>query len=151
MVRDSGGRFGFKLISAVSARGDLHFDVIEDSMNAEKFINFLQKLRQHAGCPVFVIADNARYHHSKKVQACLETQLGEIIMAFLPAYSPELNPDEQVWNHAKAEVGKHPIKSKLDMETLILSAMLSIQQKIELVKRFFRLPDTLHAEKYTQG
>ena len=70
-----------------------------------------------------MIADNARYHHSKKVQAFLETQLGEIMMAFLPAYSPELNPDEQVWNHAKVEVGKHPIKSKLDMETLILSAM----------------------------
>jgi len=50
-----------------------------------------------------------------------------------------------------AEVGKHPIKSKLDMETLILSAMLSIQQKIELVKSFFRLPDTLYAEKYTEG
>jgi hypothetical protein len=60
-----------------------------------------------------------------------------------------LNPDEQVWNHAKAEVGKHLIKSKHDMETLILSAMLSIQQKIELVKSFFLLPDTLYAEKYT--
>jgi transposase len=70
------------------------------------------------------------------------------MMAFLPAYSPELNPDEQVWNHAKAEVGKHPVKSKLDMETLILSAMLSIQQKIELVKSFFRLPDTLYAEMH---
>ena len=70
-------------------------------------------------------------------------------MAFLPAYSPELNPDEQVWNHAKAEVGQHPIKNKLEMETLILSVMQSIQQKIELVKSFFRLPDTLYADKYT--
>jgi transposase len=84
------------LISAVSARGDMHFDVIDGSMDAEKFIGFLRKLRQGAGRPIFVIANNARYHHSKKVQA------------FLPAYSPELNPDEQVWNHAKAEVGKYP-------------------------------------------
>jgi transposase len=149
VVKDSGGRFGFKLISAVSARGDMHFDVIEERMNSEKFISFLQKLRQDAGCPIFVIADNARYHHSKKAQAFLKTQPGEIMMAFLPAYSPELNPDEQVWNHAKAEVGKHPIKSKLDMETLILSAMRSIQQKIELVKSFFRLPDTLYANPHT--
>ena len=147
IVKDSGGRFGFKLISAVSARGDMHFDVIEESMNAEKFISFLQKLRQDTGCPIFVIADNARYHHSKKVQAFLDAQQAEIMMAFLPAYSPELNPDEQVWNHAKSEVGKHPIKSKLEMEKLILSAMLSIQQKIELVKSFFRLPDTLYAQK----
>jgi transposase len=128
----------------------MHFDVIEESMNADKFINFLETLSQDAGCPVFVIADNARYHHSKKVQAFLEKQLGETMIAFLPAYSPELNPDEQVWNHAKAEVGKQPIKSKLDMETLILSAMLSIQQKIERVKSFFRLPDTLYAEKHAE-
>ena len=44
-----------------------------------------------AGCPVFVIADNARYHHSKQVQEFLKIQSGEIMMAFLPAYSPELN------------------------------------------------------------
>jgi len=140
VVKDSGGRFGFKLISAVSARGDMHFDVIEESMNAEKFISFLKKLRQDAGCPVFAIADNARYHHGKKVKAFLETQTGEIMMAFLPAYSPELNPDEQVWNHAKSDVGKRPIKSKPEMEALVLSAMQPVQQKVELVKSISGCP-----------
>lgn len=149
VVKDSGGRFGFKLISAVSARGDMHFDVIEDRMNSEKFIAFLKKLRADASCPVFVIADNARYHHSKKVQEFLKTQYGEIMMAFLPAYSPELNPDEQVWNHAKADVGKRSIQSKADMEKTILSAMRTIQEKIDLVKSFFQLPDTLYAKMST--
>ena len=96
IVKDSDGRFGFKLISAVSARGDMHFDVIEDRMNSEKPIGFLKKLRSDADCPVFVIADNARYHYSKKVQEFLEMQCGEIMVAFFPAYSPELNPDEQL-------------------------------------------------------
>jgi len=146
VVKDSGGRFGFKLISAVSARGDMHFDVIEDRMNSEKFIDFLKKLRNDAGCPVFVIADNARYHHSKKVQAFMKMQHGEIMMAFLPAYSPELNPDEQVWNHAKADVGKRTIQSKDDMEKTILSVMRIIQSKVDLVKSFFLLPDTLYAK-----
>lgn len=118
IVRDSGGRFGFKLISAVSARGDMHFDFI---------------------------ADNARYHHSKKVQAFLKNTKWKHYDGFFPAYSPELNPDEQVWNHAKADVGKRTIQSKEVMEKVILSAMLAIQNKIELVKSFFLLPDTLHA------
>ena len=47
------------------------------------------------------------------VQAFLKEKQGEIMMAFLPAYSPELNPDEQVWNHAKAEVGKKSIRRQL--------------------------------------
>ena len=148
VVRDSGGRFGFKLISAVSARGDLHFDVVDGAMDAEKFIDFLQKLRHDAGCPIFVIADNARYHHSKKVRAFLDTQAGQIMMAFLPPYSPELNPDEQVWNHAKAAAGKRPIQSKHEMEAVILAAMQAIQQKADLVRSFFRLPDTLYAKDY---
>ena len=148
VVRDSGGRFGFKLISAVSARGDLHFDIIEGSMNADTFIAFLQKLRHDAGCPVFVIADNAKYHHSKQVSAFLETQTGQIMMAFLPPYSPELNPDEQVWNHAKAEVGKRSIISKQEMEDVIFATMHAIQQKIELVRSFFRLTDTAYAKDF---
>jgi transposase len=148
VVKDSGGRFGFKLISAVSARGDLHFDVVDGAMDADKFIGFLQKLRHDADSPIFVIADNARYHHSKKVRAFLETQEGQIMMAFLPPYSPELNPDEQVWNQAKAEVGKQAIRSKQEMEAVILAAMRGIQQQAERVKRFFRLPDTLYAQGY---
>lgn len=69
------------------------------------------------------------------------------MMAFLPAYSPELNPDEQVWNHAKAEVGKKSaIRNKDDMEQVILSAMKTIQRKTELVKSFFKLPDTKYAQ-----
>jgi transposase len=146
IVKDSGGRFGFKLISAVSARGDMHFDIIKDRMNSEKFIGFLKKLRADSNCPVFVIADNARYHHSKKVQEFLKMQYGEIMMAFLPAYSPELNPDEQVWNHAKADVGKRAIQSKDEMEKTIMSAMQVIQSKADLVKSFFHLPDTLYAK-----
>jgi len=146
IVKNSGGRFGFKLISAVSARGEMHFDVIEERMNSEKFIDFLKKLRSDAGGPVFIVADNARYHHSKQVQAFLKTQYGEIMMAFLPAYSPELNPDEQVWNHAKADVGKRTIQSKDEMEKTILSVMRVIQNKSELVKSFFQLPDTQYAK-----
>ena len=150
VIKDTGGRFGFKLISAVSARGDMHFDVIEGRMNSERFIEYLEQLRSDTKHPVFIIADNARYHHSKKVQEFLEEKHGDIMMAFLPAYSPELNPDEQVWNHAKAEVGKKSaIRNKSDMERVILSAMKAIQEKTDLVKSFFKLPDTKYAKQYS--
>ena len=66
---------------------------------------------QDAGQPIFVIADNARCHHRIKIGAFLDTQQGKIMMGFLPAYFPALNPDEQAWNHAKAEVSKCPITS----------------------------------------
>ena len=34
------------------------------------------------------------------------------------------------------------------MERVILSAMKTVQQKIELVKSFFNLPDTKYAQEY---
>jgi transposase len=145
VVMERGGRFGVKLVRAVSARGDLHFDIIDGAMDAEKFIDFLKQLRHDTASPIFVIADNASYHHSKKVSAFLDTQQGQIMMAFLPPYSPELNPDEQVWNHAKADAGKRAIQNKNEMEAVILAAMHAIKEKTELVKSFFRVPETRYA------
>jgi transposase len=101
VVRDSGERFAPEVISAVTVRGDMRFSFIEGKMNSARFIEFLKKLRHDAGRPIIVITDNARYHHSKETQAFVATQTDSILMAFLPAYCPELNPDEQVWNHAK--------------------------------------------------
>lgn len=142
VVKDNGGRFGLKIISAVTARGDMRFSFIEDNMNSAKFIQFLKKLRKDAGRPIIVITDNARYHHSKETQAFVKTQANSIIMAFLPAYSPELNPDEQVWNHAKARLAKLPIINKESMKRSLLSIMRSIQKQTSLIKSFFKMTDT---------
>jgi len=142
VVRDSGGRFGLKLISAVTPSGEMRFSFINENMNSGKFIQFLKKLRSDAGRPIIVITDNARYHHSKETQAFIEEQADSIVMAFLPAYSPELNPDEQVWNHAKARLAKLPIIDKESMKRSVLSIMRSIQKQSALTSSFFKLPDT---------
>lgn len=41
----------------------MDFDVIEDIINLENFIDFLKKLRYDAESLIFVIADNVRCHH----------------------------------------------------------------------------------------
>lgn len=142
VVQDSGGRFGLRVISAVSPRGEMRFQFIEESMDSERFIRFLKKLRKDAGKAILVVADNARYHHSKRVQAFLQENIGNIMMVFLPAYTPEYNPDEQVWNHAKRQLGQKPITNKADMKRALLSILLSIQKRVKLIKSFFDMPDT---------
>lgn len=103
VVSDSGDRFGIKLISAVSPRGDMRFAVITGRMNSGPFILFVKKLRADAGRPIIVITDNAPSHTSGKVRRFAEQAQGQITLRHLPRYAPELNPDEQVWNHAKAQ------------------------------------------------
>lgn len=101
VVRDSGDRFGLRLISAVSPRGDLKFASFAGAMNGKKFVGFLQQLHQDVDGPIIVIADNAAYHHHGPVQEYVAASQGQVVVESLPRYSPELNPDEQVWNHAK--------------------------------------------------
>jgi transposase len=148
VVRDSGGRFSLHVISAVTPRGDMRFGFIEGKMNSARFIAFLTELRQDAGRPIVVITDNARYHHSKETQAFVQSQSDSILMAFLPPYSPELNPDEQVWNHAKARLAKRAVTSKEGMKRALFSILLSIQKQITLVLSFFRLPDTKYIRQH---
>ena len=142
VVKNSGGRFGLNVISAITPRGDMRFSFIEDRMNSKKFIEFLKKLHKDAGTPILVIVDNARYHHSIKTQAFVDEQNGQILLTFLPAYSPELNPDEQVWNHAKARLGKQAILNKKDMKRYLTSILKSIQRSTTLIKSFFKMKDT---------
>ena len=146
VVKDSGGRFGLSVISGVTPRGDMRFSFIEGKMNSKRFIAFLKQLRGDAGKPIIVIVDNARCHHSKETQNFIKAQKGsekgEIIMAFLPPYSPEFNPDEQVWNHAKVRLSKLPIASKDAMKDALTRILRSIQKSKSLIKSFFEMKST---------
>ena len=51
--------------------------------------------------------------------------------------------DELVWNRAKVEVGKYPIQRGIGLERTKLSVIRVIQQKVELVKGFFKSLVTL--------
>lgn len=144
VVEDSGDRFGLKLISAVSPRGDMRFAVIEGRINSDKFIEFLKKLHADAGKPIIVIADNASYHNSGKVQKFAK-QSQDIHLGWLPKYAPELNPDEQVWNHAKARLAKLFIDSAESLKRSMLNIMRSIQKQRRLIQSFFQLKETRYA------
>ena len=145
VVKDTGDRFGVRLISAVSPRGDMRFGCIEGTMTGERFVEFLKKLHSDVGRPIIVIADNASYHHGKTVQAFTAANVDKVTVVNLPRYSPELNPGEQVWNHAKARLGKLFLDSKESMLAAVKSTMLSIQKNADLIKSFFKLKDTAYA------
>jgi transposase len=144
-VTDSGDRFSLKLISAVSPRGDMKFQCFEGRMNGPRFIEFLKKLRADAGGPIIVIADGASYHGSGPVQRYQAASQGDVVVEYLPAYCPDLNPDEQVWNHAKARLAKRFVATKDEFKAALLGIMFSIQRNFELILSFFQLPDTKYA------
>jgi transposase len=142
IVADSGDRFSLRLISAVSPRGDMKFSSFQGAMTGERFVEFVRRLRKDVGRPIIVIADNASYHKSGPVQDYVREESGEVVIEHLPRYAPELNPDEQVWNHAKNRLAKLFVSTKHEMVAAVGSIMRSIQSNVSLIKSFFLLADT---------
>ena len=69
-----------------------------------------------AGKKVFLILDNLRVHHSKKVKAWVAERQEQIELFYLPSYSPELNPQERLNADLKWEMGKRvPVKTKVKL------------------------------------
>lgn len=54
---------------------------------------------------MFLVLDNLRMHHSKQLKAWVAERAHQIELFYLPSYSPELNPDEQLNADIKQYVG----------------------------------------------
>jgi transposase len=109
-------------------------------------VEFLQQILQGRTRPLIIIADQASFHKSSVVREFVRAHRTQIRLFFFPPYSPELNPDEQVWNELKhRRLGKQPIKNKTDLKKRIRSILKSLQRKAEKVRSFFQLPDTKYA------
>lgn len=73
--------------------------------NALTFKKFLKKiLRIHKGIKVFMVLDNVRYHHAKRLKIFLERNRNKLELIFLPPYSPDLNPVERAWWYMRKKI-----------------------------------------------
>lgn len=146
VVSSTGARFGANLISAISAQGELRFMVTKGRVTAGVFIEFLRRLLVNASKPVFVIVDRHPTHVAKSVARFVASQAGKLALFFLPPYSPELNPDELVWNDLKAQcTGRKVITSLTQLRQMIMSHMRQLQKLPALVRSFFHAPTTRYA------
>jgi transposase len=81
----------------------LYFDLLPDNANVhgEDVVEFLRRLKQQLGGGFTLLWDGSRVHErSGRVKAFLASH-PEIVAETLPAYAPELNPDELVWGWSK--------------------------------------------------
>lgn len=63
---------------------------------------FLFQLKAHIDEEIIIIMDNLRAHRSKCVNR-FEKRWDRVEIIYLPPYSPDMNPDEGVWNWSKTK------------------------------------------------
>ncbi len=146
IVMTSGQRFGLNMISAVSARGLLRFMVVKGRVNGEQVCEFMRRLMYRARRPVFLILDGHSTHRSRLVKECEQSYGGKLKLFFLPPYSPELNPDEQVWHDLKSHgIGRSEILSREDLEEKVVTHLETLKGLPKKIRSFFQLPMTKYA------
>lgn len=146
VVSSTGARFGANLISAISAQGQLRFMVTKGRVTAAVFIEFLRRLLVKAPGPIFLIVDGHPTHKAKSVRRFVEAQQGKLELYYLPPYSPELNPDEYVWNDLKNNgLGRKMLTSPTQLRQLTLAHLRRLQKLPALITSFFHTPTTRYA------
>ncbi|MBM3120033.1 MAG: IS630 family transposase [Chloroflexi bacterium] len=96
IVSTTGARFGCNMVSAISPRGAMRFMLVEGKITGDVFVDFLKRLIHNWPRPVFLIIDGHPVHKSMAVSRFVASTEGRLRLFYLPPYSPELNPDEQV-------------------------------------------------------
>ena len=146
IVLGTGQRFGLNLLSAISAKGLLRFMVVRGRVGAAQVCEFLRRLMHGARRPIFLILDGHPMHKAKMVANCVAEFGGKLRLFFLPPYSPELNPDEQVWRDLKCNgLGRTEIVDREDMAQKVTAHLENLRGLPKKVRSFFQLPMTRYA------
>jgi transposase len=139
-------RHGLSMVSAISNVGMLRFQFIEQAMNANLLIEFMAKLVEDNEKKVFLILDNLKVHHAKIVTAWLAEHRDEIEVFYLPAYSPELNPDEYLNGDLKIHLRSGPrTTTKSGLLRNAASFMRFLSETPDRVRSYFRHPAVRYA------
>ena len=97
------------ILSSIRLNGETAYTIYSGGTTRDKFLDYLRNTlipTLHEGD--IVIMDNMRTHHVKEVQTLL--QGAGMKLLYLPAYSPDLNPIENMWSKIKAILRKLKIR-----------------------------------------
>jgi transposase len=146
VVRGTGQRFRYNVISTLTNQGILRFRVFQENFNGEVFINFLRRLVRDRGKKVYLIVDRHPVHISRKVQQWVERHRTEIRLIYLPPYSPELNPGEFLNQDVKTNAaGRWRPSTKGQMMKNLRGYLRSTQKCPNVVQRFFHAESVRYA------
>lgn len=102
MVREWRTRHHLSAISALSPAGTLYFHGQEGAIDSADVVAFLEHLRREVPGRMVVIWDGAPIHRRHLIKDFLAKGAAQRLhLERLPAYAPELTPDEGLWQQLK--------------------------------------------------
>ena len=137
VVTTTGTRFSLNMISAITSKGAMRFMTYKGKMKASLFLEFLKRLIYNTPSKIFLILDGHPVHRSSQVKRFVETTKNKLRLFYLPPCSPELNPDELVWNSVKGKIGRSSLKGPDDFHEKVRHHLTSLQHSPQKIRNFF--------------
>jgi len=128
--------FNWNHISVIAGLSRSHcvFRLYDGSVKKEQAVEFLKALKAHLKRPLLIIWDGARPHRSGLVRDYLDSLNGQIQMAFLPPYCPDLNPVEYLWAWLKRHALANYCPDTLaDLHTTARNKLRSAQRRPSII------------------
>jgi transposase len=95
--------FNGKMLSAMTGITfwQFYFRLFPGAVRSPQIIEFLTHLLRHLPGKLLIVWDQLAAHRSRAVWDFVRAQHGRLWLEFLPAYAPELNPNEYIFGHLK--------------------------------------------------
>lgn len=106
-----------------------------DSMKSEQVIEALQHLQRYVPGIILLIWDRASIHRSRKTEAYL-AEHPEIIVEPLPAYAPEVNPEEYCHGNVKQHLKNVTPDTESEMIDLLDHEFARLRHRPDLLLNF---------------
>jgi transposase len=108
LLREWCTRDHLSAISAISPEGKLYFHCQDRAINSDDVVGFLEHLLREVPGRMVLIWDGAPIHRRQIIRDFLANGAAQRLhLERLPAYAPELNPGEGLWQHLKGGELRH--------------------------------------------
>ncbi len=150
VIRLNAKKSRINMISSITNQGKVRFMIYREKMSSPVLIKFMSRLIRDCKRKVYLILDNLKVHHSKKVSNWLETKREKIEVFYLPPYAPEYNPDEYLNGGLKKYIRSGlPARSLDCIKKKTRSFMKTLQNRLHHVKSYFEHPYIAYAANVT--
>lgn len=137
VIRRLSGRREVSSIVVITPDGRLYARHQRDSVKTPAVLSALTYFRRQIAAPLLIIWDRLNAHRSREVIDFVAVHGKDYALAYLPAYAPELNPEEQANAWVKRAMANALPTSVADLETLARTSFRRLQHQPALIRHVF--------------
>ena len=127
-------------VAARRARLGLYVQLRQDNFKAVQVAKFLRLLLAHLRGHVILLWDGVQIHKGPAINAVRDA-FPRLHLERFPAYAPELNPAEQVWNDIKRHTGNSILRGKQDIRLSLHGSARRVRRNPDRLRSFVLASD----------